>query len=397
MTVLSVWTTATRPASPSAGETGLNTTLEMLEVFNGSAWEQCLTAPAGLLTVADLAITDTSAGSVRAQGGFDIGVDDFRRVKILPQVGGSGAGGSQCFNINRVSSKSTDDYVFGSTWIVTHSGGTTVQSNGSVFTHVQGNAGPVWSLQNVTLTDASNASGATQVGFYNQHVRSSIPASAVGVTFEAAVIEARSQSGKKSSIDGVMRTLELDMFCADDDDLASGREIMPILIGKGRPSDVAPKVSSGIAFYAADAGSMIGTAYQVNMPFYKAAFTTLNGTQQAGANAIWLKDGHKIALSTSGNDYVEYESVINSVSFYQGATRAFSLNSAGAVLGVKLNLATYTVATLPTVTSASMGTIAFATNARNNGEAAGAGTGALVFVNNAGLWRAVWSGLAPTV
>jgi hypothetical protein len=32
------WTTATRPASPSAGEMGFNTTLGRIEFYNGSSW-----------------------------------------------------------------------------------------------------------------------------------------------------------------------------------------------------------------------------------------------------------------------------------------------------------------------------------------------------------------------
>lgn len=32
------WTTATRPATPSEGQTGFNTTLETLETYNGTQW-----------------------------------------------------------------------------------------------------------------------------------------------------------------------------------------------------------------------------------------------------------------------------------------------------------------------------------------------------------------------
>ena len=33
------WTTAGRPASPSAGQVGFNTSLNALEQYTGSAWE----------------------------------------------------------------------------------------------------------------------------------------------------------------------------------------------------------------------------------------------------------------------------------------------------------------------------------------------------------------------
>jgi|688.fasta_scaffold171473_3 hypothetical protein len=32
------WTTATRPATPNAGQTGFNTTLGVLETYNGVLW-----------------------------------------------------------------------------------------------------------------------------------------------------------------------------------------------------------------------------------------------------------------------------------------------------------------------------------------------------------------------
>lgn len=56
----------------------------------------------------------------------------------------------------------------------------------------------------------------------------------------------------------------------------------------------------------------------------------------------------------------------------------------------------YTVATLPAVTASNQGQVAYVTNGRNTGEAAGAGTGCLVTVNKNGIWAAVWSGVAVT-
>jgi hypothetical protein len=36
------WTTAGRPSSPVAGQTGYNTTLNALETYNGTSWVSCL-------------------------------------------------------------------------------------------------------------------------------------------------------------------------------------------------------------------------------------------------------------------------------------------------------------------------------------------------------------------
>lgn len=62
-------------------------------------------------------------------------------------------------------------------------------------------------------------------------------------------------------------------------------------------------------------------------------------------------------------------------------------------------LPAYTVATLPAITLANVGSIAFATNARGPSDGSSAGKGTTVqVVNNAGtaLWVSVWSGVAPT-
>lgn len=56
----------------------------------------------------------------------------------------------------------------------------------------------------------------------------------------------------------------------------------------------------------------------------------------------------------------------------------------------------YMVAGLPTVTAANQGQVAYASNGRNTGEGSGSGTGCLVAVNSAGVWAAVWSGVAVT-
>lgn len=42
-----VWTTATRPASPSTGDTGFNSDLNCLETYNGSAWVSQLPSQTG--------------------------------------------------------------------------------------------------------------------------------------------------------------------------------------------------------------------------------------------------------------------------------------------------------------------------------------------------------------
>jgi len=55
------------------------------------------------------------------------------------------------------------------------------------------------------------------------------------------------------------------------------------------------------------------------------------------------------------------------------------------------------LATAPTMTAAWQGSQIYITNGRNSGEGAGLGTGCLCTVNSAGVWAAIWSGVAVTV
>lgn len=64
-----------------------------------------------------------------------------------------------------------------------------------------------------------------------------------------------------------------------------------------------------------------------------------------------------------------------------------------------IQLAIYTVATLPAVVLGDVGSVAFASNGRNTGEGGGNGTGCLVQVQNkagTATWCAIWSGVAVT-
>mgnify|MGYP005814367637 CR=1 FL=1 len=111
---------------------------------------------------------------------------------------------------------------------------------------------------------------------------------------------------------------------------------------------------------------------------------------------IRMQPNTKLAFDDGGSNAIEYESAINAVSFWQGANRLMTVNSDAIGMGRPIQNAVYTVATLPTVSSGNAGRQAFARNCRAPGEAAGAGTGCMVYVNTLGQWRAVWSGLAPT-
>lgn len=80
----------------------------------------------------------------------------------------------------------------------------------------------------------------------------------------------------------------------------------------------------------------------------------------------------------------------------QELTKASYLTQQTLLNGISVNtqLPITTVAGLPAV--APLGQLRFASNGRNPGEGAAAGTGTLVIGTGAG-WRAVWSGVAVTV
>jgi hypothetical protein len=73
------------------------------------------------------------------------------------------------------------------------------------------------------------------------------------------------------------------------------------------------------------------------------------------------------------------------------ASGALSARGGLTVTGGSINLPTYTVAGLPT---ASVGAMAYVTNGRKVGEAAGSGTGILAVAGSSGQWVSVMSGAA---
>jgi hypothetical protein len=84
------------------------------------------------------------------------------------------------------------------------------------------------------------------------------------------------------------------------------------------------------------------------------------------------------------------------VNALQEMTRASYLTQQ-TLAGLSLNtntLPSYTVAGLPV--GASAGRMAYASNGRNPGEGAGAGSGVLVIASSTGVWRSAWSGVLVT-
>jgi hypothetical protein len=122
---------------------------------------------------------------------------------------------------------------------------------------------------------------------------------------------------------------------------------------------------------------------------------TINNPVRNTSHTLWLGSGQTICFSTLGNNYMNYDSGINALTYVQDNKTCMTLNSESLDLSSQLGLTSFTVGILPITTRA--GRVAFASNARNPGEGAGAGTGCPVFTNSAGTWLCFSTGLAPTV
>ena len=61
------WTTATRPASPTAGQTGYNTTTSALDIYNGSAWTTAISSTSGGAAFSNVTLNGSSSGSTVLQ------------------------------------------------------------------------------------------------------------------------------------------------------------------------------------------------------------------------------------------------------------------------------------------------------------------------------------------
>jgi microcystin-dependent protein len=103
------WTTATRPATPSAGQTGFNTTTSALDVYDGTIWGSVSTstgipsgsvmpyagssAPTGWLLCSGAAVSRTTYAALFAVVGTTYGSGDGSTTFNLPDMRGRLAAG----------------------------------------------------------------------------------------------------------------------------------------------------------------------------------------------------------------------------------------------------------------------------------------------------------------
>ncbi len=197
----------------------------------------------------------------------------------------------------------------------------------------------------------------------------------------AATFEYVDLTNQPSSVTNQARAIEIDFKAngADDgDSFGFGlREIVSVVAVRTDPNGAALQVGKGIGFYsegASNPSTVNRASYRrvvhVGANFTVAAFDTLEATQQSGAHAIWLRDGHDVALNSAGTAFLRYSG--NSIT----------------VNGAPLRLPSFTVAALPAAPGA--GAKAFASNGRKPAEGAGAGTGVEVY-HDGTRWNSVSS------
>lgn len=122
-----LWTTATRPGSPTVGQAGFNTTTSLPELWNGSAWSSFLPA-AGTVTNAMLANSAiTVNGSATSLGGSVITTGDVAgKNKIINGAFDFWYRGASFINVNGTY---TSDR-----WVIARDGSTSVSGTKQIFT-----------------------------------------------------------------------------------------------------------------------------------------------------------------------------------------------------------------------------------------------------------------------
>ena len=132
----------------------------------------------------------------------------------------------------------------------------------------------------------------------------------------------------------------------------------------------------------------VGSFYVINNEC-TGAYTLTVITSAVGSTGVVVPNGTTMLVATGGTQ-------VFSASNAYGLLAAANIWAALQTFTLPPQMPTYTVAGLPVVSGTNTGQVAYATNARNTGQGAAAGTGALVAVDNTGAWAIVGTGLAPT-
>ncbi len=215
-----------------------------------------------------------------------------------------------------------------------------------------------------------------------------------GAPLWSFVAEIQDHTNLPSSAGGFAQIGELDLSGNGDDDGPNAMVYNPVA-GMNLPqggrcflSFVANKfnaagpnfvMSNGLTF-TTTSGASINSVLFPNVSFNTSLLDARHAVATSSrANAIWLADRHRLALSTDGSIGIAYD---------PGAS---AINITGPVhFSAPPVMPGFAVAALPA--SPSPGAKAYASNGRKAGEAAGSGTGVEVFADGLGHWISVLSG-----
>ena len=215
-----------------------------------------------------------------------------------------------------------------------------------------------------------------------------------GAPLWAFVAEVQDQTNLPSSAAGFNQIGELDMSGNGDDDgpeafvynpvvganlPQGGRCFLSFVASKFSPTGSDFVMNAGLSFTTVP-GATINSVIFANATFNNALLDARNAVaSSSNANAIWLADGHRVALSTDGSAGIVYDQAAAAI--VASGTVRFTAPPV---------LPGYTVATLPIAATA--GAKAYASNGRKSAEAVGAGTGVEVFADSSGRWISILSG-----
>jgi hypothetical protein len=215
-----------------------------------------------------------------------------------------------------------------------------------------------------------------------------------GAPLWAFVAEIQDHTNLPSSAGGFAQIGELDLAGNGDDDGPTalvynpaaganlpqgGRCFLSFVGSKSIATGPDFVISSGLVF-TTGIGASINSVIVPNVTYNASVLDLREAAASSGnANAIWMADRQRLALSTDGTASISYDPVANAIKM----TGQLQLASV-------FMLPSYRVAALPA--SPLPGSKAYASDGRKVGEAVAAGTGVEVFADSLGRWISVLSG-----
>lgn len=147
-----------------------------------------------------------------------------------------------------------------------------------------------------------------------------------------SVIEGTNQP---SSVTGGVAVLELDYSGNGADDsqivgISGQRQMFPINISKRISTGANLGIGTVMGVYSATDGSVtVNNVHLIRTQFNTAVLNPVGAVQSSGANAIWLADGHRIALSSDGSKRINWDPSAGQFALSSGRSEVFTVDAVG--------------------------------------------------------------------